>query len=352
MNDKEALALAKKLEGEAKTLVAYLDQKVNPPVPPDPRVEIISKHLNGQGKVIVEAAKRTRLALADACALVEQESGGKNIFGCDAGGPFCHEPVTKELVQKLVNQRGYKSGTAPMQGVGLTQLTWYTFVLEAEQMGGAHVPLNQCLVGFKLLRGYLNSYPRERAFASYNAGEGNWMRGRAYAAQVMARARVWEERLGTDEPEDPEKPWIKIEARPEWSKGGGPYVEQYPTHYDLRPDVKKLAEKYINLPRYYRKVSANTYKGHPPAHPNYERVSVDFWDWKGRGVPLDGELQRELTETIFDDPAPPLIEWIISNGKMWVRDGQGWRDAPAGAPGSDPGHFNHIHVSYRLEGGN
>jgi hypothetical protein len=350
MNDKQALALAKSLQAQAGDLVDYLNEKVNPPVPADPRVEIIGKYLNGQGRVIIDAAKEARLALSDACALVEQESGGKNIFGCDAGGPFCHEPVTRELVQRLINQRGYRSGNAPMQGVGLTQLTWYVFVLQAEERGGAHLPFNQCVVGFNLLRSYLQRYPRERAIASYNAGEGNWMAGRAYAQQVMAKAKVWEGRLGEDEPTDPDKPWIKVGPENGWSKGAGIYVSNYPTHYDLRPDVKKLAEKYINLPRFYRKVSANTYTKHPPANPNYERVSVDFWDWKGRGHPLDDELQSELTEIIFDDPTPPLIQWLISNGKMWVRDGQGWRPAPPGAPDSDAPHNNHIHVSYRLEG--
>jgi hypothetical protein len=29
-----------------------------------------------------------------ACALVEQESGGANVFGCDKGAPFCHQEVT------------------------------------------------------------------------------------------------------------------------------------------------------------------------------------------------------------------------------------------------------------------
>lgn len=350
MNDKEALILAKKLQADTRELVAYLDEVVNPPKPADLREAVIDKLLNGQGKVIIEAAKRTRLSLADACALVEQESGGENRFGCDAGGPFCHEDVTEERIQKLINQKGYKTGDAPMQGVGLSQLTWYTFILEAEKLGGAHLPLNQCLVGFKLLRSYLNQYPRERAFASYNAGEGNWMAGRAYAAQVMAKARVWEERLGEEEKPDPQKQWIKVEAKPEWSKGAGPYVSQYPTHYDLRADVKKLAEKYINLPRFYKKVSANSYFKHPPANPAYEHVSVDFWDWDGRGVPLDPDLHRELEEVIFDDSAPPLIQWMISNGRMWVRDGAGWRSAPEGPAGSDAPHVNHIHVSYRLEG--
>lgn len=80
MNNKEALALAKKLQADAGLLVAHLDELVNPPVPADPRIEIISRHLNGQGAVIIEAAKRARLSLSDACALVEQESRGRNIF--------------------------------------------------------------------------------------------------------------------------------------------------------------------------------------------------------------------------------------------------------------------------------
>lgn len=356
MNDKEALAVAIQLEAKAKDLVTYLDEVVNPPEPADLRVGIIDKYLNGQGKVIIQAAERTRLNLADACALVEQESGGRSIF--EEGTP--PEPwdgarVTNELVQRMISRPGYAKAEegVPLWGVGLTQLTWPDFVIAAHKLpGGAEKPLNQCLVGFKLLSGYLKSYPRERGFACYNAGDTiNWVNGRAYARLVMAKAKVWSDRLGeVEEPEDPDKPWIKIEAKPEWSKGAGPYVLDHPTHYDLRPDVKKLAEKYLNLPRYYRRVSANTYKGHPPGYEQYEHVSVDFWDWKGRGFALPDDLQAALTETIFEDPALPLIEWIISEGRMWVRDGRGWRPAPSGPPGSDAAHTQHIHVSYRIEG--
>jgi hypothetical protein len=70
MNKKQALALAKSLQAQAGQLVDFLDKEVNPPVPADPRVEIISRYLNGQGKVIIDAAREARLSLADACALV------------------------------------------------------------------------------------------------------------------------------------------------------------------------------------------------------------------------------------------------------------------------------------------
>jgi hypothetical protein len=353
MNKKQALALAKSLQAQAGQLVDFLDKEVNPPVPADPRVEIISRYLNGQGKVIIDAAREARLSLADACALVEQESKGRNIFEIGTPPePWDGAPVTNPLVDRMIARPGYKTYDAQMWGVGLVQLTWPDYVISAHgRPGGAASPANQLAVGFGLLRGYLGRYPRERAFASYNAGERGWMNGRAYAAQVMAKARVWEERLGEDEPTDPDKPWIKIQAREEWSRGAGPYVAAHPTHYDLRPDVLRLAEKYINLPRFYKKVSANTYKGHPPGWEQYERVSVDFWAWEGRGFELADDLQEALTETIYDDPAPPLVEWMISNSRMWVRDGKGWRPAPVGPPDSDPKHGKHIHVSWRLEEG-
>lgn len=204
VEDRQALARARKV-------VAYLESQVEPPKV-DPRIAIIDKYLNGQGITIITASEKTGLDLADACALVEQESAGHNVFGHDPGGMFQGLPVTPERVHALISQPGYRSGSASMNGVGLTQLTWYTFVLDAEERGGAHVPLIQCLVGFELMAGYLRNYGRERAFASYNAGEGNWTAGKPYAAQVMARAQTWRGRLASVPPEPGPDPGGKLLA--------------------------------------------------------------------------------------------------------------------------------------------
>jgi hypothetical protein len=123
------------------------------------------------GRLIVEEAERIGLDLPLACALVEQESGGRNIFGCDSGNvgdvpPFCHQPVTQRRVLALIDSEW-------MNGVGLTQLTWYEFVNEAEAMGGAHLPRYQLRVGFRILKEFLDKYPEAEAIACYNAGEAN-----------------------------------------------------------------------------------------------------------------------------------------------------------------------------------
>src|SRR4051794_35266680 len=119
----------------------------------DQVIAIIDERLNGQGRVIVEEARRAGLDLAVACALVEQESGGRNIFGCDHGDvggqpPYCNQEVTQERVQALI-------ASPYSNGVGLTQLTYYAYVDEAEKLGGAHIPANQCRVGFGIIKDYL-----------------------------------------------------------------------------------------------------------------------------------------------------------------------------------------------------
>ena len=113
-------------------------------------VALIDERLNGMGRVIVDEARRADLHVDLACALVEQESDGFNVFGGDYGDvgdkpPFYHQPVTKARVQALRTGGSYRHG---MNGVGLTQLTWWEFVEKAEKMGGAHLPAIQCRVGF------------------------------------------------------------------------------------------------------------------------------------------------------------------------------------------------------------
>jgi hypothetical protein len=187
-------------------------------------ITIIDGRLNGQGRVIVEEARRASLDFAVACALVEQESGGRNIFGCDHGDvgdqpPYCNQEVTQERVQALI-----ASGDA--NGVGLTQLTYPPFVQEAEDLGGAHIPANQCRVGFRILKDYVDRYPRIEAFGAYNAGEANRFSVLdTYAAQVERRRSQWEALLGS------------VEEVPETIEGEGEGVTEY-EEVTLRADER------------------------------------------------------------------------------------------------------------------
>jgi hypothetical protein len=146
------------------------------------------------GDLIVKKADDAGIGLPLACALVEQESGGRNVFGCDEGAPYCHKPVTRDRVEHIVDGGRFGHG---MQGIGLTQITWKDFVLEAQKLGGAHLPANQLQVGFELMADYLERYPFRQALGAYNAGPENRGLGihNGYAPDVAEKREAWARRL-------------------------------------------------------------------------------------------------------------------------------------------------------------
>ena len=144
--------------------------------------------------VIVAEAKREGLRLALALALVEQESGFKNIFGCDLGpretAPWCHQDVTKERVKELIQH--VKAGGVS-NGVGLTQLTSIDFIRQAQAEGGADTAKAQCRVGFRLLHGLIERHGERVGIGAYNGGEGN--PNLDYADSVLALKAKWQTRI-------------------------------------------------------------------------------------------------------------------------------------------------------------
>lgn len=132
---------------------------------------------------IMQEARRAGLAPDLAYALVEQESAFRNIFGCDhgPGKAFCHQGVTRERVQTLLN-----SGLA--NGVGLTQLTYIPFVREANRIGGAHRPRYQLRVGFKVLKDNIKRSGYRAGIRSYN---GSGPAAERYADLLIARRAKW-----------------------------------------------------------------------------------------------------------------------------------------------------------------
>jgi len=143
------------------------------------------------GPTIIREAKTAKLGLAMAFALVEQESGFKNIFGCDLGTrdtvPWCHQDVTAERVKALISHvdRGGVSN-----GVGLTQLTSIDFIKRAEKVGGAHKTDAQCRVGFALLHDLIARHGVRVGLGAYNGGEGN--PNLDYADGVLALRAKWQ----------------------------------------------------------------------------------------------------------------------------------------------------------------
>jgi hypothetical protein len=130
-----------------------------------------------------------------------------------------------------------------------------------------------------------------------------------------------------------------------------PYVSAHPTNYDWREDIERLTNATVNRASFREQIWINTYHHHPPGGEDdfwrhRDTTSFDVWGFDGRGDPLPKKLGDRVWHVLFNDPAPPDIWWIIWQGSMWSRFQGGFVPAPPGPLDSDPGHMNHIHVTY------
>jgi hypothetical protein len=142
-------------------------------------------------RTVIEA-RRNGLAISEACALIEHESGWRNIMGCDKGGPYCHQRVTKAKVLHLV-RHVLNGGTS--NGVGHGQLTWIGYIQEANRDGGAWVPRVNIATALKIMGGHKRRHGWKRGLAVYNAGHPSSLHGQAYARRVDALKKTWHNRL-------------------------------------------------------------------------------------------------------------------------------------------------------------
>lgn len=127
---------------------------------------------------IVREARRTKLPVSWAFALVDQESGFCNIFGHDAGSILKGQPVTRSRVRQLLAHVGAGGNS---NGVGFTQLTWPPYIRLADQLGGAHVVKNQLRVGFEVLA---DCGDLEANAWRYNGA-------RRYQSEIKEKQRKW-----------------------------------------------------------------------------------------------------------------------------------------------------------------
>jgi|ERR671910_287175 hypothetical protein len=151
-----------------------------------PAWEILRDNKVVNPRVVVDEAKRAKLALRFAMAMLEKETGipQRNIFGCDhgEGRAFCHENVTEARVKALRS-----SGLA--NGVGWTQITFPAFVVEADKLGGAHKPRFQMRVGFRVLKDHMDRLGVQQGFRAYN---GTGKDAEKYGRDAVKVAERWE----------------------------------------------------------------------------------------------------------------------------------------------------------------
>jgi hypothetical protein len=371
-------------------------------------VEVLNQQFPERGQEMVEEAIRAGVPLNIAAAVAEQEeSTGRNVFGCDYGDtggypPYCGEEVTKARVAAL---RALPDKT---NGVGPMQLTDDSFIGRADDYGGAHITRYNYRVGFEFLADLLSKYAYMQALASYNAGEGRWWNGNVYAGEVAAKAEYWARVLPSIEETDPEpeptyfteliKPddawwamtdtgrFIKAKDYPNytfrsdpagwlWYYGetvaapepttprgslapdgwvddpvysGGNWLARHPTRYLWRPDIEELIwELYDKWPGL---IHVNTYYDHPEGYGlqyttgNWQIMHSSFDVWNPGGRGVPLGIDVHREVQQF-----LFYKEGLPNINWQISEGEIWV-----APGPwryfiDDGtglHYDHVHTTY------
>jgi hypothetical protein len=154
-------------------------------------------------KLTVLAAAKAKIPLPLALAILSQEShGGRNEWGhdptiCVGGHDKVHgkawgSNVTKAAYSAYKAERG-PTGKGGMQGVGPTQLTYYSYQDEADKLGGAWKPLPNMIEGFTVIR---ESVQRSGLFLGIKSYNGSGDAAAAYAASVLRYEKAWAAKLG------------------------------------------------------------------------------------------------------------------------------------------------------------
>lgn len=136
---------------------------------------------------IVASAERTGTLLHRLCALVEKESSGKPIFGCDDGSILCHERVTEARYRRL--QRHVRRGGIS-NGVLYTQPTFGGFLLGSNYgIDGRDLwqPKPNLDFGAAHLDHLIDTEGKEAGYNAYNGDPTG-----AYGRDLRTRAAAWE----------------------------------------------------------------------------------------------------------------------------------------------------------------
>lgn len=148
---------------------------------------------NGETAIIVEH-EHNRPTLARCLALLENESGGANIFGADPDGialprQWYDTPVTENKYRVYLKRR--HEGMTP-NGVGPCQLTSAGLQDEADNLGGCWKVDPNMKVGFAFLHQLILEHGVFGGFEHFN---GSGPAAVEYAIRALARAKAWETRL-------------------------------------------------------------------------------------------------------------------------------------------------------------
>ena len=212
------------------------------------------------GEILVDECEKMGpdgLFVSTAAALLQKESGGKNVFGCDWTNrwtndpPYCNVEVTQERVKKLIANFHQPPPGVGANGVGVTQITTMALVEQGEAIGGAHLVRHQMRVGFRYLNDLIARFGWPEGAAAYNAGPGNLHSVmKTYGADMARLEREWAARLeeASDVPAESgaraERPVSLVPANfvPRAPHPGN-YQDRHPTRYEWRENVEGLIRR-------------------------------------------------------------------------------------------------------------
>ena len=154
--------------------------------------------------IVAREARRAGLPVALACAVLEKETGFRNVFGHDAvRNPVKSPPggllaVTEDNYRQYLAHRRRGLGN---QGVGPMQLTSPSLQDRADQLGGCWKPGPNIRVGLEFLAGNIHRLGLRAGVVAYN---GSGPAAQRYGNDVLAAARRWDGRLrGARRPRPP-----------------------------------------------------------------------------------------------------------------------------------------------------
>lgn len=138
---------------------------------------------------IAFACRKEKLRYALGFAMFEQESNFAVIYGHDAGGLFPGQRVTRSNYRRF-RAEIVRRGGGGANGVGLGQVTWWTYIRDHPGLYKARV---QVYLATSILADLVHRLGEATGVGAYNGGEGN--PNEDYAREVLARADDWRHKL-------------------------------------------------------------------------------------------------------------------------------------------------------------
>lgn len=147
---------------------------------------------DGMATHIINACERTGLPLSYGLAMIEKESGFRNIFGHDPTTSIPNSWKGSRVTRLKYTYYKLRRAKRGMQGVGPAQLTYYTFQDQADRLGGCWKPEPNMVVAFRLLKTLTDKHGKQAGAALYN---GIGTAAAAYGRDFVRRQLAWHKRV-------------------------------------------------------------------------------------------------------------------------------------------------------------